>query len=89
MTGIFGSATQFNPGRNSTIQIDGIQISGDCLWKRAVPFPIGTALFVDAAGNIVEDPQLFNTAPPEVQFLGTVVKDDYILVTPKRLPVIL
>ena len=86
---IFGSATAFNPGRNSTLVIEGIQISGDCLWKRAVPFPIGTKLFVDASGNILEDPQIFNNAPPEVQFLGTVIKDGYILVTPKRLPVIL
>lgn len=85
----YGSATPFNPSRASTIVVDGIQISGDCLWKRAVPFPIGTKLFLDASGNILEDPVIFNSAPPEVQFLGTVIKDDYILVTPKRLPVIL
>lgn len=85
----FGSATRFNPGRNSTLVIDGFQISGDCLWYRPVPFPVGTLLFVSESGVILEDPQIFNSAPPEVQFLGTVVKNGYILVTPKRLPVIL
>lgn len=89
MTFPFGSATQFNPNRNSTVVVEGIQISGDCLWKKPVPFPIGTMLFLDAQGVILEDPQLFNSNPPEVQLLGTVIKDDYILVTLKRLPVIL
>lgn len=79
----------FNPNRNSSFTVAGIQISGDCLLKHAVPYPIGTKLFVDEAGNILEDPQIFNSSPPEVQFLGTVIKDDFILVTPKRLPVIL
>ena len=85
----YGSATLFNPSRSSTIIVDGIQISGDCLWHKAVPFPIGTMLFLDESGNILEDPVVFNASPPEVQFLGTVLKDGYILVTPKRLPVIL
>lgn len=84
-----GSATIFNPYRGSTILVDGIQISGDCLWHRVVPYPIGTMLFLDESGNILADPVAFNTSPPEVQFLGTVLKDNYILVTPKRLPVIL
>lgn len=85
----FGSATEFNPSRKSTVVVDGIQISGDCLWKKAVPYPIGTALFLDADGNILEDPQLFLGSTTEVQFLGTVIKDGYILVSIKRLPVIL
>lgn len=89
MTLLYGSATPFNPSRKSTVVVQGIQISGDCLWKHAVPYPIGTKLFLDAQGNILEDPQIFPGPPPEVQFLGTVIKDDYILVSIQRLPVIL
>lgn len=84
-----GSATSHNPGRFSKLIVNGIQISGDCLLHMPVPFPIGTQLFLTEAGVIVEDPILFGTAPPEVQYLGVVIKDDYIIVTPKRLPVIL
>lgn len=89
MSSYHGSATDNNPGRFSKLIVNGIQISGDCLLHMPVAFPIGTHLFVTETGVIVEDPTLFGTAPPEVQFLGVVIKDDYIVVTPKRLPVIL
>lgn len=89
MNNYHGSATLHNPGRFSKLIVNGIQISGDCILKMPVPFPIGTHLFVTESGLIVEDPTLFGTAPTEVQFLGVVIKDDYIIVTPKRLPVIL
>jgi hypothetical protein len=85
----YGSATPFNPSRHSKLTVNGTQISGDCLLKQAVAYPIGTHLFLTEAGVITEDPNVFGTAPPEVQYLGVVIKDDYILVTPKRLPVIL
>lgn len=89
MRSLFGSATAFNPGRFSKIEVDGIIISGDCLWHRTVPFPEGTALFLDARGGIHADPPILQSETPEVQFLGTVVRNGYILVTPRRLPVIL
>lgn len=88
MKEIFGSATPYNPNRNSKIIVDGIPISGDCLWRRAVPYPVGTKLFLDEQGGIHEDPQILNSRIPEVQFLGTVVRQGYILVTPKRLPIL-
>lgn len=88
MRSYYGSATEFNPGRHSRIVVDGTIISGDCLWKKSVPFPVGTKLFLDDGNGIYEDPQILSSAVPEVQFLGTVVKNGYILVTPRRLPVI-
>lgn len=86
---LFGSATSNNPGRFSQLIVNGVQISGDCLLKMATIYPIGTHVFLTEVGVIVEDPEVFGTSPPEVQYLGVVIKDDYILVTPKRLPVIL
>ena len=89
MNNRLGSGTQQNPNRNSKVTVDGVEISGEMLWKKSVPFPIDTLLFLSAAGSIEEDPQVFDTNPPEVQLLGRVVKDGYIYVTPKRLPVLL
>jgi hypothetical protein len=86
---LYGSATSHNPARHSSLVVAGVRISGDCLLKLAVPFPIGTHLFLTETGAIVEDPNVFGTTPPEVQYLGVVIKDDFIIVTPKRLPVIL
>lgn len=84
-----GAGTKYNPNRNSKIVVDGVTIAGEMLWKKAVPFPVGTLLFLTEFGAITEDPHIFNSSPPEVQLLGRVVKDNYIYVTPKRLPVLL
>jgi hypothetical protein len=84
------TAALYNPGRYSAITLDdGTKIYGNCLLLRAVPYPIGTKLFLTEQGIIQEDPQVWSGTPPEVQLLGTVIKDNYILVTPMRLPVLL
>lgn len=82
-------APLYNPNRNGVITLDdGTKIYGNCLLLRPVPFPVGTKLFLTEYGQIQEDPQVWNTSPVEVQYFGTVIKDNYILVTPMRLPVL-
>ena len=83
-----GPGTAHNPNRNSKIEVDGVQISGEMLWLKSVPFPVGTLLFLTDTGVIDDDPHILSTSPPEVQLLGRVVKGGYIYVTPKRLPVL-
>lgn len=84
-----GPGTQFNPNRNSKVTVDGVEISGEMLWYKPVPFPVGTELFLTEFGVIDDDPHVLSTHPPEVQLLGRVVKGGFIYATPKRLPVLL
>jgi len=80
---------KYQPGRDNRVSILGREFSGQCLWNYNSGFPVNRHLFVGADNQLYGDPQILPTAPPEVQYFGQVIENNYIIVTPKRLPVLI
>jgi hypothetical protein len=83
-----GAATTFNAARQSRIVYGGVEIAGDAIWKLSTGFAPGRYLFLDANSNLVGDPVILSTNPPEAQLFGIVLANGWVYVTPRRIPVL-